>query len=452
MIYATVAHHTKPNGIEVTQIVSWSRDVEWDDGLQIDWETYQYSDHHLSVYRVVKLTDDHLPFVQAAVQCVGDPDDPDSLRSGTLFGGDIGEWCSALDLTHDEFLSDDSLPVLDGTGISTDCWVDYEFCDFEEVEDTAVITAGDYTIGTSQNYADLASFDVDITTMTGPLTGTVKTAITETTANSFDASQSTYKFRITSDFTGNDPTAGYKITSNVNTIAVIRWRGDGTGDVEIDHLNILHGNIASVPVIYNVGNGAAFNFLIHDNVIDQNNNANYGINVNDADATAYVYNNMVCCGSSLAAIITLTANANTVIESNTIWTENGGAGITASNLAIDILNNIVIVDGVAFTTVGSATGNYNIGSDDTGEDGDFSSGTGNQINKTSAVFVSTVAGATYLAIDSDSDAFEVGGSFTISGHTTYINGVAEKATNDIGAFGFEAAGGVSNSLFFGTLF
>ena len=410
MPYATLARHTKPNGIQCLQVIDFVDEPDWQEGAQIDWLTNAFSDHHRHIYIVVEVSVDHVPYLREMVRQYDNVEDAEgneiegsnyAPRTGAMFGGSIDDFCSAVGITRERFLSSESLPIIDCTGMSIGVWtLDNLNCTFEYVTDTAAWTAGTASIqaGGSGDYLTGAAYSADIGwgSLTGDIAGSYDSAITETASVDFDGDNQTYNTTLTSgsDHLGN-PLAGNLIGINHNDIG-IQCRIDGAGGffcIEKLYLKNIGGSTNSIISV--VGMTNAHDVKITRCLFDQNGVGETVLNINDADATMHIYLNKIWSwddNGEYGISLTNHAGAASVIENNTLYLAGAVGnprGIIANNLGGTYRNNLIVIDdNFSFVAVGSATGYNNYSSGDTGEDADFSVGSSNIASGTTAVFVS----------------------------------------------------------------
>lgn len=143
---------------------------------------------------------------------------------------------------------DDVVPLINGTLIGEEAFRDAKlFMSEKPIEDLNAISSGSYTVGASQNYATWALFGADLTTLVGNLTGTQKTAITETAICNINIALAGYALTLTSDTNplGNFG-AGWLITANMALIQygvfeIACSSAVAGGKINISKLNVKKG-------------------------------------------------------------------------------------------------------------------------------------------------------------------------------------------------------------------
>jgi len=168
-----------------------------------------------------------------------------------------------------------------------------------------------------------------------------------------------------------------------------------TGQFIVEGLTFDVDESSSSPAnVFYLANDAASVVTIRNCVFkgQQDEDAIYSSNIN---TTIRIYNNFFY--NFYTAITTLFQATDSFIGNNTIY---GCAqyGISLSSKDILAMNNLVYNNGTDFLLPGSATGYNNLCSDTTCEDGDFSTGNGNQPSKTVS-FTSTSDDEYFLASD-----------------------------------------------------
>ena len=306
-------------------------------------------------------------------------------------------------------------------------------------------TAGINASG-AEDYLTIASFEADLGTQTGHVIASVNSAITETATSFPSNDQGGFNQTYTSDNDAlGDPTGGNLITISMSG-QFIRFINTNGGEVIVDGLYTKA--TATVSYAYYTQN-AIPNVTIKNCLIDGNSNEAQGIGISNATSPWLIYNNKIW-GCTTSLIFTNAAHASTVVENNSLWVEGGsGRAVNANNQAVTFRNNVVMNDGssTAFFSIGSATGRNNAEDDATGEDGDWSAGSGNVSNTTTgAIWTSTDDSASTFLAPVASSVID-GAAATPTLWSVDIAGNADNGT--IGAQQIAAAGGVLGLVDFG---
>lgn len=285
-------------------------------------------------------------------------------------------------------------------------------------------TIGDSTWGIGGSFATLATCLDDLgDTLTGAvnhiqISSTIETGIALIT-ESLDGNA----YAITSDNPHyGDPTAGYTVTGNVGGASIIELAMEGPGNVVVEHLHLIKGTQDGGWVSIFVRNvDAACSITVRNNLLNGDDRATFGILLSDATPVISIYNNVIWDHGD--GLKTSAANANNLIENNIAasctknYDLNGQSGAWTNNAGVtDITSN--------FLNMGSATGNNNASDDATAGDGNWSSGSNNQINITLAnEFVSTTdTDADFFKAKNDGVCWDGGTAPTIAADTLGIRG------------------------------
>lgn len=299
------------------------------------------------------------------------------------------------------------------------------------------ISSGSYTIGSGGDYATWALAAADLANLTGALTLTQITAVTESGNIAFAITLGGYTLTCTSTAHGGNPSSAMKITldSALNGFALSQ---EGPGTLVFD--NMFLERVQSVAAnVYDIGINnilASHTLKICNILISGLGNGGKGIDEKDNTLPISVFNCMVW-GKSVGVSKSLLANAGTKWENITVY--NCGTGVDAGTQAVQLRNVACYGNTTDFANIGSSTG-YNCASDDaTAADGNWSTGSGNVTNGDPATdFESVTAsdGAAFLQPTTGGALYQAGSNVTISGHTDYINGVTIETDDvDIGAKG-----------------
>lgn len=380
-----------------------------------------------------------------------------------------GDWDgSAGDLSEIEGDSTVGITIDLPNAISTD-YVTYKNCNATPYAITALIvdgnvdggnnsgvrfgTYGTYTVGTSGDYATLAEAFNSSSTLTGNMTLQQISDLTETASSSLDFTNSEYTLTIeNSNPHYGDPSGGYIITVGAMTNWLVHSNtgGAGTGDIILKDLNVNFSG-AVTRGLYLTASAGVRDIIIENLLLNGNGNLFYGLLPASSVTTVKCYN-FIILNSSSTGLYNFTGSGN-IFENGTIY-DCTSYGFNGNNNTATIRNVASIGNGTDFVNIGSASGYNNACSDTSGEDADFSTGSGNISNiSAGTVFQSTDAADSNFLYPVEEEALNGAGSNpTISGHTKYINDVDIVTDNvDIGAIGLlRAVVGYTKSVF-GTL-
>lgn len=207
--------------------------------------------------------------------------------------------------------------------------------------DLNAVASGSYTIGSgAQNYATISAFEADLANpLTGDITGTLETAITQTAICIFNTSYATYTCRITSDTpTYGDITAGHLVTGNFDD-QIFGITGT-TGTLQFDSFRFIQTAAQPGGQRRFIRCNSTKTLIMRDLYIDGNSILNHFIYFLD-NGTANIYN---CCFFDLLSGACESGggpHAGQNFYNNFVYNcENGfdfndGTGICYSNISFD---------------------------------------------------------------------------------------------------------------------
>lgn len=306
------------------------------------------------------------------------------------------------------------------------------------------ITSGTYTIGSGGDYATLYDFYSDLGTQTGDLSGVVISDITETEQGDILYDNGSYTLYITSDseHKGN-LTSGHTVTFD-HDVQGIRYRATGTGGgivVEKLHFKVADGrSAAGFSDILTTTNPKTE--IIRDCIFENSTSGNgRHIYVRNDDVDLMVYNNLFLYAYDNPMVYPRECTSASVIENNTLFSDNSSYGILAGSYNGIMRNNVLVISGpnkiASFGQTTTTNGYYNATTDDTGEDGDFATGSGNisNINPDNEFISTDSTSSKFLYPRTNARNLYKGTSPTLT--TTYLNGQnVGTSTYWIGAYGY----------------
>lgn len=350
---------------------------------------------------------------------------------------------------NEKLYTEFGVPILNGLLLGEDDLIDattmYNDIRFPDVK---AITSGACTIGAGgagTNYLTWVLFYADLAGLTGDITATQVNDTSETQAV-ITESLNSYTITHVSDTDHlGDATAGW-ISSLTTDRRLFDVSCEGSGDMIYEKLNLKRTTTAANGLeafwrAYTIG--TAFNLRIRRNIVNLNSLIGAGLRSQDNTPVILMSANMIFDASTGTGIQidSSDGNASSVYENNSIHDMTDGVNM-ASNGGTLRNNAIMGMSSNAFENVGGATG-YNNGTDDaTGEDADFSTGSGNLSNLTIGDEWQSVTpsdGDTYLKPKSGGNIIDDGTTPTYA--TTLINGVAW--TSEIGAKSKDTAAGIA---------
>jgi len=412
------------------------------DGMLVTWHDPDVYDPKFSawmqrVFFCVKLKRDLLPKLIAGVQ------ESQNAADGAVDKKTYLARMAAIDIAEVErvagisglsadMASAEIIPELDLTA-GSEKLIKVPTLQAPTVRDVMSVSSGAYGVGSGDDYSDWISARADIANLTNDLSFTQSSAFTLNGGSNISESLNGHALTFDSDTPpAGDPTSGL-ITSIDYEGYLFGDFQEGAGETVYEGLywkRILAGSNEDASCITTSSVSTGFDLVIRKCMIDGNGHIGCGVRAADADVTHYIYNNVIWSfdgASGDAYGLHLDAlHSSSVIENNTIYSIGGtsSAGIDAENNACTIRNNAVYDCTSCFLAVGSATGNNNAASDTTGEDGDFSSGSGNQSSRSAATdFESTTdTVAAFLNIASGGGLKYAGNATILGGNTTGIRG------------------------------
>ena len=317
------------------------------------------------------------------------------------------------------------LPLINGTSLTTDDFINASSLSNDiQNDDVQLITSGSYTIGSGGSYATRAAFFADFgSPFVGALTGTVISAITESSTPDMteDINGNTLTITANSDPLGS-PNGGH-LATNAHNNSVFSIRNVGAGSIIIEKQNAIRtvaAAAAAIGLISYQGQSVDVTMIVRNCLFNNNQLAGCGVRVKDSNVILQLYNNMIWdCSSQNILIDAGSGNSNNVIANNSLFNAIAGQCINMGNTAGTIRNNGLFSSGQCAALVGSSDGFNNYASDATAEDGDFSTGSGNQPNQ-------TMANGWKSVTDTDSNFLDIveGGIFDGAGVTNVLSRTA----------------------------
>lgn len=243
--------------------------------------------------------------------------------------------------------------------------------------DRNAIFGGINTWGASGTYSTLVALAADMGTLTSNLIARMVGDATHTATIDFNTDWAGFNFTIDSDDPHNgDVNAGHTMSQNNNSHSfIVRPTNPATFECQDFTIKeIMAGGSGDRYVIWILGSGLVS--LNHDMFINGNG---FGANrlgiAPSRNSSSYVYNNVIWEISKEAFRLYNTDSGTTTFENNVSY--NNGTGFTGINQAVNFTNNVSFSNILDWGGLNKAVGNNNACTDATGEDADFSSGSGN---------------------------------------------------------------------------
>jgi hypothetical protein len=323
------------------------------------------------------------------------------------------------------------------------------------VADKNAVAQGDYDVGTGGDYSTWANAYADIANLTGDLTFTQISDVTETAIASITEGLGGYTFTCTvgnNDWHYGNTARGYVIDVAHDT-HMFFYQCEGPGATVSSQFRGVRTVSAANPtrsfiIVYNVS--TSFDMRIEKILWDGGGLDGTGVAISDDTPSVYVYACQIwdCIGTGIDAI---DMTNNNIVENNSIIESNRGincrdqTGIYRRNACYDN-------DTADFDRTGIATGYANASSDATAADANWDTGDKNLTNQVAADdFLSTDdTNSSFLDIDANSDLAEAGVTTILSDHTTGIRGRARPTSNGTVSIGAaEIISGTPRSQYYG---
>lgn len=293
------------------------------------------------------------------------------------------------------------------------------------VVDRNVVASGSFTVGggAADDYPTWSAAFADVApNMTGDLTFTQTSSLTETAYAFTDENNNGYTFLATSDNPPyGDPTSGWLTSINWNQHFININQG-GAGDVILEYIHArrVTASVNNV-VIFNVGSKTSgakriCRYLMADGA-GYSAKGNWGYRCSDADVVLEFHSCIVwdiedeAIGFEIANF-----NSCTIENCEAYSCGTAGTGFNLHNLVATIRNCAAHENGTAdFVGIGNCTGRYNLSSDATAADGNWGAALGNITNTAAAACVQSVD-------DTNSAFFDIlsGGAFVGTGEANTL--------------------------------
>jgi len=407
-----------------------------------------------TVYAMGFVDPKFIPFLQSTLLQIGDKEDTKEYRSRNklielehLATRTPGLAVSPSTLV-DAWRSKNQVPNLwDWTGLKESDFIDASTkSNTPEIQDLNAVSSGSYTVGSGKDYSTWATAVSDIANLTGNLTFTQETDLTATSEGFLTESLNGYDLTFTSDTPHNgDFSSGWVTSLNYSTGTMIWISCEGSGNFYANDLNIQAITTTSSNQVFRTATiSSSFNGFIHDIIFDANDLWGNFLTFVDSTPVFKVYNLGILDPTSSGLNAGTSSGSNTVFENITIR-GSGYSGFEVAGESVTV-RNVAIEDSsyADYRIHRYAYGYNNASEDDTADDDEWNSGSGNITGIDSSDFTSGIE------IDDTSTLYGAGANPGISGHTKYINGVDIVLGDvNIGAWGYEEGVGASANFMFG---
>jgi hypothetical protein len=251
------------------------------------------------------------------------------------------------------------------------------------------ISSGSYTVGSGGDYATFNAAFADIAaTLTGNLTLTLISNITESATITYLGNINGYTLKITCDPAGRHNgiySDGYLVTRTGG--GLFKLHGDSSSNpsssVIIEHLKIIVNANGSV-IEFSDPNTTAGKWIYRNLIIDKNGHPGNAIRViGNGGVDTEIVNCLFINGTNFNTSTAIACDNNTLIQNVTIYKFHHG--VAGENRTFRC-ENISVIDNYsdAFIFISSATGYNNCSNDATADDANWATGSGNLINKLTA--------------------------------------------------------------------
>lgn len=354
--------------------------------------------------------------------------------------------CGDADIEN-KFLSVNSVPMVNGTGLTSEDFKDYSLISIKEspiVKDINVISSGTASVGTGKTYTNWAAAAADLAaTLTGDLTFEQQADSADTSQCNFTTDLADYTFKMTSDTDhGGNYSNGWRSTFDSAANFLVFSLNTTTVDNGVHEISFLQTQSINTTSLSNrahvvsSGDTATRREVIRyrNNMLDGNGLHQRGLVCQGNRNPHDVYNNMIW--DFLLVGMTSFGSQTHRVESNSVYNCVTGLDLGST---VTAKNNVGFGNSTAdFANIGSATGNNNASDDASCTNANWGTGSGNQPSLTpSNEWNSLVEGGNAAFMQPTSGQTLDGNNTTSSLVTTHIDGVT---LNAIGAKGVASAG------------
>jgi len=246
------------------------------------------------------------------------------------------------------------------------------------------VSSGSYTVGSSDDYATWALATADIANLTGDLTFTQRTAVTDTGGSSLTEDLGGFILKITSNASSKgDPTLGHLISVNHGSDQ-FNLPMAGSGTLEISNLKFKR--LVSIGAVYEIkirawAASTTPVIKIHDILFDGNSKGGRAFYVNDNLSSNWDFRAWNCKGYGAHAYVFLTdvGGTGTIKWDNMVAYGATNTGFYCGNVAILTVTNCVAANITTsdFAFIVNAVGKNNASEDATAADANWGTGSGN---------------------------------------------------------------------------
>lgn len=346
------------------------------------------SEEARKIYTFVRYPVKAAPYIREMLQPIGNPEDKENRNfyRPRKYRLDPAKLCQATgdaDVWVKSQEGDTAVPILDCTGVSIETLHrDASLLGNDIVIlDLRSVSAGNYNVGPGEIYTLLSLAYADIANLTAALTFIITGAFTESSVCLISENLNGYEFCTTSDVNPYlDATAGHLISVNL-TGAFLSMQMEGPGTVKIEKQNhkwISAYNSANTHINAAAIGTALTKGIIRDCIIDGDSKCRFGFRCSDPDWNGEMYN--VIFNAMDQAVFN---QFGTNLYGGVAAINSGSYGFNVGGLAARFTGCVSNGSGIAdWLNNSGAVGDTNWTGDSSGEDGDFSSGSGNLTGRT----------------------------------------------------------------------
>lgn len=407
------------------EILSYIDPDEWSSGQP------EISDHMATVFGIGIINQSYKSFIKNCINLNSRNKDNSSLFRHVMDKSRFSEDYVA------SLRSKNPTEVIDiSDSFSKDWVVTKDFTDEQLVADTNAISSGSYTIGSGGDYTTVTAFISDCTDLTGDLTGTLISDVLNSGSLNIDIETNSYTYTITSDSISNTiyysrVWAGFRITPASTT----------SGSYSLSNFTFVRTVDANEPYRHSFGveQGSTNADLVefHDIIVDLNGYQGTSFTINNINVPVRIYNCVIinCTHGEFGVIRLQDAHSGTVIENVTGYNNNTPLinGVNHSFVARNCVG-FEHTAGDVFENISYAEGYNNASDDDSVDDSNWDTGSGNITN--------IVPEKEFESLDSLSSNFllpridsDLNDGATPSYATEYMNGITMTSPYWIGAKG-----------------
>ena len=250
------------------------------------------------------------------------------------------------------------------------------------INDVNAVSSGSYTVGSGGDYIAMSLAFADTANLTGNLTFTQISDITETASASVTEDLGGYTFTVTNNVElKGDLNNRFKLRL-LHTTDGFDIQCEGPGVFDFGLLNIQSVSNSQLNTMFRIRSVTTeFTCNIHDNLFDGNSKVYTILNINEATPLINIKNNYFWENKGTFDMVNTPAiNSASRIENNVFY-NSSYINLDLTSQLVTLKNNVFIDGAVSdLAGVSNAIAFMNATSDATGEDSDFGVGINNKTN------------------------------------------------------------------------